>query len=75
MIAVITLNPAIDKMCEVKDLKVGEVNRIENIRLIPGGKGINVARTLRILGEEVIVSGFLGKENSEIFENEFKFRK
>ncbi len=72
MIAVITLNPAIDKMCEVKDLKVGEVNRIENVRLIPGGKGINVARALRILGEEVIVSGFLGKDNSEIFEAEFK---
>ncbi len=72
MIAVITLNPAIDKMCEVKTLKVGEVNRIENIRLIPGGKGINVARALRNLGEDVIVSGFLGKDNSEIFEAEFK---
>ncbi|MBE9593224.1 MAG: 1-phosphofructokinase, partial [Proteobacteria bacterium] len=35
---------------------------------MPGGKGINVASSLAVLGEEVVATGFLGGQGSRMFE-------
>lgn len=65
MIKTVTLNPAVDKTVEINDFKVGEVNRISSIRLDAGGKGINVAKTIKALGGSSIATGFLAGRNGE----------
>lgn len=70
-ILTITLNPAIDVTIELNELRLGEVNRQEHVQLHAAGKGLNVAQVLHDLGHTVVVSGFLGRENCEIFDKHF----
>ena len=70
-IATITLNPAIDQTASIPNFKAGEVNRVEWEQADPGGKGVNVASFLTEFGFSVTVSGFLGKDNMELFQNFF----
>ena len=52
MIYTLTLNPAIDASAHISvPFARGGLNRINKIRRDPGGKGINVSKTLRKLGE------------------------
>ena len=60
MILTVTLNPAVDKTYRTGELFCGRVNRMRCVTNIPGGKGINVSRTLRQYGYEVTATGFLG---------------
>ena len=60
MIATVTLNPAVDKTMTGTALLQGQVNRMKSVRLFAGGKGVNVTKLLRRLGEEVTALGFLG---------------
>lgn len=59
MIYTITLNPALDKTVEINNFCPGEVNRISSLRLDAGGKGINVSKVIKTLGEESIALGLL----------------
>ncbi len=63
MILAITLNPAIDKVYEIDDFTVGQVFRPKAMTSTAGGKGLNVARVARLLGEAVTVTGFIGGNN------------
>ncbi len=49
----VTLNPAIDKTYLIDALDVGELNRLPSPTTNAGGKGINSARMLAVLGEDV----------------------
>ena len=60
MIYTITFNPSIDYIVEVKDFKVGEVNRVDTDYKYPGGKGINVSRVLNNLEIKNKAMGFIG---------------
>ncbi|MGL4850312.1 MAG: 1-phosphofructokinase [Clostridium sp.] len=60
MIYTLTLNPSIDYIVNVKDLKIGEVNRSFNEIKFPGGKGINVSRILSELNIENTALGYIG---------------
>ncbi|MBR2563439.1 MAG: 1-phosphofructokinase [Paenibacillus sp.] len=60
MIYTITLNPSIDYIVEVDDLKLGGLNRMNRDLKLPGGKGINVSRILNQLGAANTAIGFLG---------------
>lgn len=60
MIATVTLNPALDKTLIGSRLVMGDVNRMDEVKSIPGGKGINVAKVLAQYGYEVKALGFLG---------------
>jgi 1-phosphofructokinase len=66
-IVTITLNPALDQTVYIPQFQVGEVNRVNEQRIDPGGKGINVAKVVRALGHPVCVTGFLGQDNSKRF--------
>lgn len=55
-----TFNPAIDYVLEVKDLRLGKVNRSTRSYKYPGGKGINISRVLKNLSVENIALGFIG---------------
>ena len=45
-VVTITLNPAIDRTVTISNFTAGAVNRVENVRSHPGGKGVNVASAL-----------------------------
>ncbi|MDX8253803.1 1-phosphofructokinase [Acinetobacter pittii] len=68
----ITLNPAIDMTIQLNELQIGQVNRQESVEIHAAGKGLNIAQVLKDLGHEVIVSGFLGTMNKQIFDEHFK---
>ncbi len=66
MIATITLNPAIDKTMNIGKLNLGEVNRMDSVRNIAGGKGINVTKVLRQYNYDVKALGLLGNNSGQI---------
>ncbi|MBI2863010.1 MAG: 1-phosphofructokinase [Chloroflexi bacterium] len=59
MIITLTLNPAMDKTVFLDELVVGETNRAKDSLSDPGGKGINVSRVIRELGQESLAMGFV----------------
>lgn len=63
MITTVTLNPAFDRTLTLKRFRYGEVNRTDAVREDLGGKGINVAKILKSLGDETCAIGFLGEGN------------
>jgi 1-phosphofructokinase family hexose kinase len=60
MILTVTLNPALDRTMTVPNFQVGLRHRATETVLLPGGKGINVARAAKCLGRPVIATGFIG---------------
>ncbi len=60
MIGVVCLNPALDITHHVAAVDWAGVNRPSAVHARPGGKGLNVARTLHALGAEVQVLGLAG---------------
>ena len=60
MIVVVCLNPALDVTHHVDAVDWGGVNRPRAVWARPGGKGLNVARTLHALGVDVLVLGLAG---------------
>jgi tagatose 6-phosphate kinase len=60
VILVVCLNPALDITHEVAGADWAGVNRPYAVHSRPGGKGVNVARTLRGLGAEVTLAGLVG---------------
>jgi 1-phosphofructokinase family hexose kinase len=60
MILTVTLNAAIDRTVAVPNFRLGQRHRAVESRTAAGGKGINVARALRLLGRPVIATGFAG---------------
>lgn len=68
MIYTITLNPAVDVSLHVKDgLTPGSINQSFGVRTDPGGKGINVSKTLKVLGKDsVICIGICGDDGDRL---------
>jgi 1-phosphofructokinase family hexose kinase len=60
MIITVTLNAAIDKSLAVPSFRLGRRHRTVEQRTMAGGKGVNIARTLKGLGQPVIATGFAG---------------
>jgi 1-phosphofructokinase/tagatose 6-phosphate kinase len=60
MILTVTLNAAIDRTVAVPNFRLGHRHRSVESRTVAGGKGINVARALSLLGRPVIATGFAG---------------
>lgn len=61
MILTVTLNPAIDKILILNHFEMHKLHRLEKDEfsiLAPGGKGVNIARNLKKLRNEVITTGF-----------------
>lgn len=52
MIATVTLNPALDLFVETPEIQFDTVLKASDVRRMPGGKGLNVSRVLKVLGEE-----------------------
>ena len=56
MIYTITLNPAVDVSLHVREgLLPGSINQSFAERTDPGGKGINVSKTLKVMGQDSVI--------------------
>ncbi len=60
MILTVTLNAAIDRTVAVPNFRLGQRHRAVESRTVAGGKGVNVARALKLLGRPVIATGLAG---------------
>jgi tagatose 6-phosphate kinase len=60
MILCLNPNAAIDKTIVVPSFELGRIHRPESVISLAGGKGCNVARGLKTLGEIPVVSGWVG---------------
>jgi 1-phosphofructokinase family hexose kinase len=60
MILTVTLNAAIDRTVAVPNFRLGRRHRAVEARTVAGGKGVNVARALKLLGRPVIATGLAG---------------
>jgi 1-phosphofructokinase family hexose kinase len=66
MILCLTPNPAVDRTITLPSLTLGHVQRAQKILVAAGGKGLNVARTIRRLGGEPLSMGFVGGHNGHL---------
>lgn len=72
MITILTFNPSIDRMYKVSSINIGEVQRVVSTNSTAGGKGLNVTKVCKILGEDPLAMGFIGGFNGEYIKNELK---
>lgn len=72
MITTVTLNVAIDKSYVIDVLKKGEVMRVHECTKTPGGKGLNVARVIKLCGEDVLATGIVGGHSGAYVEDLLK---
>ncbi|GAB4113605.1 MAG: 1-phosphofructokinase family hexose kinase [Candidatus Caldatribacteriota bacterium] len=72
MIATVTLNPALDLVLEVEELKLDHYNKINNISSTAGGKGINVSKAIKSCQRDTVTLGFVGGNRGRIIEEELR---
>lgn len=72
MIYTVTFNPSIDYVIQINNLSLGRVNRVDNEKKYPGGKGINVSRVLNNLGVCSKSLGFIGGFTGRFIEDSLK---
>jgi 1-phosphofructokinase family hexose kinase len=60
VILTVTLNAAIDRTVAVPSFRQGNRHRAVEASTFAGGKGVNVARALKLLGRPVIATGLAG---------------
>ncbi len=56
----VTPNPALDRTLVIPSLRPGEVHRAEQVTLSAGGKGVNAARAVRLMGGNPLLLAPLG---------------
>ncbi|HEX4216092.1 MAG TPA: 1-phosphofructokinase family hexose kinase [Candidatus Dormibacteraeota bacterium] len=72
MILTVTLNAALDVTYRLEAVARHEMNRVEAVASRAGGKGINVARVLRLLGEDAAVTGLCGGPTGEVIRRDLE---
>jgi tagatose 6-phosphate kinase len=60
-------NPAVDAVYTLDEIQTGGAVKNVGSCIVPSGKGINVAATLKILGEDVCVAGIAHENNHRQF--------
>ena len=73
MVLTVTLNPVLDRVVEIPDFGVARVNLVEKERVrVAGGKGINVSRVAKTLGEPTLATGWLGGRSAGFIKERLK---
>ncbi|MCA0171531.1 1-phosphofructokinase [Bacillus sp. RAR_GA_16] len=72
MIYTITLNPSVDYIVRLNNLKTGLVNTVDEETKIAGGKGVNVTKVLKRLGHDSTALGFVGGFTGQFIEQSLK---
>ena len=60
MIVTVTVNAALDRTLTVPGFQIGHRHRSSNVLALAGGKGLNVARALKLLDVPVVATGLAG---------------
>jgi 1-phosphofructokinase/tagatose 6-phosphate kinase len=60
VILTVTLNTAVDRTVAVPNFRLSQRHRAVESQTMAGGKGVNVARALKLLGRPVIATGLAG---------------
>jgi 1-phosphofructokinase family hexose kinase len=60
VIVTVTLNAALDRTLSVPAFQIGHRHRASDVLTLAGGKGINVARALKLLDVPVVATGLAG---------------
>jgi 1-phosphofructokinase/tagatose 6-phosphate kinase len=60
VIITVTPNAAVDKTLTVPNFQTGYRHRASESLTLPGGKGVNIARALKTLGQPVVMTGLVG---------------
>lgn len=68
MVLTVTLNPAVDKTCRLNELLLGQVNRLQSVMSVAGGKGVNVTKILRQFEYPVTAMGFIGGYTGQLIQ-------
>jgi tagatose 6-phosphate kinase len=74
MILCLNLNAAIDKTIILSSFEIDKIHRPESVIALAGGKGCNVARALKTLGEIPVVSGWVGGFAGQFIEKELHMK-
>ena len=69
MIVTVTLNPAVDKTIMASRVIMGTVNRMDEVKNMAGGKGINVSRVLKVYDYDVCAMGLIGGYNGQLIKD------
>ncbi len=69
MITCFTLNLSIDRRYVVENARMGAVNRVTECTATAGGKGLNVTRSVHVLGEDVVAAGIAGGDLGNFIEH------
>jgi tagatose 6-phosphate kinase len=72
MILCLNLNAAVDKTIVVSSFELNKIHRPESVIVLAGGKGCNVARALKTLGEKPVVCGWVGGFAGQFIETELR---
>jgi len=70
LILTVTLNTSLDKLYIIEKINIGDVNRVKNVKYTAGGKGLNVARIIANIGEDVLALGLSGGYLGKLIESE-----
>ncbi len=70
-VTTVTLNTAVDRTLELANFEVGTTRKARTLGRIPSGKGINVSRCLDDLGVPSRALGFVGEEESALYQQSF----
>lgn len=67
MILSVTPNPALDRTLQLDRLQHNQVQRPLGVQTVAGGKGLNVARCLAVLGGQAVCAAPIGGHNGRLF--------
>lgn len=74
MILTVTLNPALDRLVFVENLKWREKNIAVETQTFTSGKGFNVAKALGVLAVETTALGFVGLADLDMYKQRLESR-
>lgn len=60
MILTVTMNPSIDISYPLEHLKIDDVNRVDKVSKVAGGKGLNVSKVINLLNCDLLATGITG---------------
>lgn len=72
MIRTITLNSGFDEVYTISGFEFGKVGNVIRHDTLASGKGLNAARVIATLGEEVTAYGFVGSSDYDEFSSRLK---
>lgn len=70
MIYTVTLNPSVDFITRLEEVRVGEINYSTEDRMVAGGRALMVSRILHTLNVPTTATGFIGGHTGSYIEKE-----